>query len=160
MIYSKEMKILFLNISSFFFFFILMIGLFQVFDRQLRLTQNDCIMSYMFPNYLPFGDKVSSRLSHEYNLYYYLEGKENQNVIPKKFDGIPVLFVPGNAGSYKQVRSFAAESYRIVNKINVFYNSEEPSKVNKKIVKKQNNLSNFSINKSNYHQKIRIIEIV
>jgi hypothetical protein len=30
----------------------------------------------------------------------------------KLYAGIPVLYIPGNSGSYKQVRSFGAEAYR------------------------------------------------
>lgn len=37
-----------------------------------------------------------------YGLYAYTEGKLIENVRKHKFTGIPVLFIPGNAGSYKQ----------------------------------------------------------
>lgn len=38
----------------------------------------------------------------KYNLYAYSEGRYTENARNMKFEGIPVLFVPGNAGSYKQ----------------------------------------------------------
>ena len=37
-----------------------------------------------------------------YGLYAYTEGKHIEAVRNLKFNGIPVLFLPGNAGSYKQ----------------------------------------------------------
>jgi glycosylphosphatidylinositol deacylase len=37
-----------------------------------------------------------------YGLYAYAEGKFGIPAKRHKFTGIPVLFVPGNAGSYKQ----------------------------------------------------------
>lgn len=38
----------------------------------------------------------------QYNLYVYGEGEEAAKYYNHKFSGIPVLFIPGNAGSYKQ----------------------------------------------------------
>lgn len=38
----------------------------------------------------------------KYDLYAYSEGRFTENVRNMQFKGIPVLFVPGNAGSYKQ----------------------------------------------------------
>lgn len=39
-----------------------------------------------------------------YELYYYYEGKLQKNINHLVLKGAPVIFVPGNAGSYKQVR--------------------------------------------------------
>lgn len=38
----------------------------------------------------------------KYGLYAYAEGKYTSLAKRHKFTGVPVLFVPGNAGSYKQ----------------------------------------------------------
>lgn len=38
----------------------------------------------------------------KYALYAYSEGRFTENARNMKFEGVPVLFVPGNAGSYKQ----------------------------------------------------------
>lgn len=38
-----------------------------------------------------------------YNLYAYSEGRLTEAARNMKFNGAPVIFVPGNAGSYKQV---------------------------------------------------------
>jgi hypothetical protein len=34
--------------------------------------------------------------------------------IPSPLQGVPILFIPGNAGTYKQVRSFGAEMHKII----------------------------------------------
>lgn len=39
----------------------------------------------------------------KYNLYAYSEGKLTENARRMQFNGAPVIFVPGNSGSYKQV---------------------------------------------------------
>lgn len=38
----------------------------------------------------------------KYGLYAYSEGRFTEKTRNMQFEGIPVLFVPGNAGSYKQ----------------------------------------------------------
>ncbi|XP_062972289.1 GPI inositol-deacylase [Elgaria multicarinata webbii] len=72
-------------------------------------------MTYMFeyPEYLKIKlPRKISRRYPAYELYLYGEGsyaEENKNLI---FTGIPVLFLPGNAGSYKQVRSLGSIALR------------------------------------------------
>jgi len=74
-----------------------------------QLDPKGCAMSYMRPTFihLPDFDTEHSRLASKYSLYLYREAgvDEDPNV-----NGIPILFIPGNAGSYKQVRPFAAEA--------------------------------------------------
>lgn len=41
----------------------------------------------------------------KYNLYAYSEGKLTENARKMQFNGAPVIFVPGNSGSYKQVKN-------------------------------------------------------
>ncbi|KFV13149.1 GPI inositol-deacylase, partial [Pterocles gutturalis] len=56
--------------------------------------------------------KKTARRYPTYELYLYGEGnyaKENKNLL---LTGIPVLFLPGNAGSYKQVRSLGSIALR------------------------------------------------
>ncbi|KAL3526340.1 hypothetical protein ACH5RR_010996 [Cinchona calisaya] len=84
-------------------------GLFHL----LKPISNGCIMTYMYPTYIPiFTPKNMS--STKYGLYSYHEGwrKIDFNDHLKNLNGVPVLFIPGNGGSYKQVRSLAAESDR------------------------------------------------
>uniref|UniRef100_A0A7N0T4W6 GPI inositol-deacylase n=1 Tax=Kalanchoe fedtschenkoi TaxID=63787 RepID=A0A7N0T4W6_KALFE len=79
----------------------------------LKPISNGCVMTYMYPTYipLPVPHNVSSA---RYGLYLYHEGwkKIDFNQRLKSLRGVPVLFIPGNGGSYKQVRSLAAESDR------------------------------------------------
>ncbi|TPX78275.1 hypothetical protein CcCBS67573_g00445 [Chytriomyces confervae] len=62
-----------------------------------------CRMTYMYPDYLPVP--VVSRVS-KYALFEYREGFEHREAEHL----IPVLFIPGNAGAYKQARSVGSVS--------------------------------------------------
>ncbi|GAV85514.1 PGAP1 domain-containing protein [Cephalotus follicularis] len=79
----------------------------------LKPISNGCVMTYMYPTYIPIAspDSVSSA---KYGLYLYHEGWKRIDFKEhlKQLSGVPVLFIPGNGGSYKQVRSLAAESDR------------------------------------------------
>ncbi|XP_065607472.1 GPI inositol-deacylase [Cyrtonyx montezumae] len=72
-------------------------------------------MTYMYeyPEYLKIKlPKKTARRYPAYELYLYGEGnyaEENKNLI---LTGIPILFLPGNAGSYKQVRSLGSIALR------------------------------------------------
>lgn len=75
----------------------------------------DCHSIYMYPSYARINgfDERYTKLAHKYHLYLYREqglDKEPINGDKVELDGIPVLFIPGNAGSFKQVRSIAAEA--------------------------------------------------
>lgn len=74
-----------------------------------HIDPKGCRMSYMRPGYAKFDDfdTEHTRFASKYSLYLYRElGIEND----AKVKGVPVLFIPGNAGSYKQVRPIAAEA--------------------------------------------------
>jgi GPI inositol-deacylase len=71
-------------------------------------SKNDCLMTHMRPSY----KRVNTSSSSHYRLFLYKEDV----TIPKepivaRESGIPVLFIHGNAGSFKQVRSFGHEAY-------------------------------------------------
>ncbi|KAJ5063071.1 PGAP1-like protein-domain-containing protein [Bipolaris maydis] len=79
--------------------------------QSFLLRQQDvkgCGMSYMRPSYTRFGqfDTEHTRFATKYSLYLYREASLDQDARAC----VPVLFIPGNAGSYKQVRSLAAEA--------------------------------------------------
>ncbi|KAJ2494052.1 GPI inositol deacylase [Coemansia sp. RSA 2050] len=68
-----------------------------------------CAMSYSRPRFVEqteFDDRWT-RFSTKYKLYLYREG--GYDAFDEAFR-IPILFVPGNAGSHKQVRSIASAS--------------------------------------------------
>ncbi|KAF2122278.1 GPI inositol-deacylase-like protein [Lophiotrema nucula] len=74
-----------------------------------QLDVKGCGMSYMRPSFAKYSDfdTEHTRFASKYSLYLYREGGIDDDIRVK---GVPVLFIPGNAGSYKQVRSLAAEA--------------------------------------------------
>ncbi|KJZ78116.1 GPI inositol-deacylase [Hirsutella minnesotensis 3608] len=74
-----------------------------------QVEPKGCRMSYMRPSYIHFSnfDTEHTRFATKYSLYLYREQGIDHD---EKLQGIPVLFIPGNAGSYKQVRPIAAEA--------------------------------------------------
>jgi pimeloyl-ACP methyl ester carboxylesterase len=74
-----------------------------------QLDPKGCRMSYMRPSFVRFADfdTEHTRFASKYSLYLYREGGLDEDT---KVKGVPVLFIPGNAGSYKQVRPIAAEA--------------------------------------------------
>ncbi|GJJ07529.1 hypothetical protein Clacol_001731 [Clathrus columnatus] len=76
-----------------------------------RLSPQACRMSYMTPSYALETDFNSSwtRLARRYSLWLYREYSWESH---EKLNGTPVLFIPGNAGSSRQVRSIASSATR------------------------------------------------
>ncbi|CAH2238309.1 jg17468 [Pararge aegeria aegeria] len=70
-------------------------------------------MTYMFeyPQYVRLGVNISYKYP-QYGLYAYSEGRYTERSRKMWFDGIPVLFLPGNSGSHMQVRSIASVALR------------------------------------------------
>ncbi|KAM6934548.1 GPI inositol-deacylase [Xenentodon cancila] len=93
------------------------LGLLVVGMRELLtgFEENRCSMTYMFelPEYrrLVIPHRVA-RLYPAYGLYLYGEGLYAQETRTLKLKGAPVLFLPGNAGSYKQARSLGSVALR------------------------------------------------
>ncbi|XP_018431645.1 PREDICTED: GPI inositol-deacylase [Nanorana parkeri] len=86
--------------------------------------ENRCSMTYMFeyPEYQKIKlPKKAARLFPAYELHLYGEGiyAENNKQLP--LNGIPVLFLPGNAGSYKQARSIGSIALRKAENIDLRY---------------------------------------
>jgi len=87
------------------------------YDVFFKLEPNHCSMTYMYemPQYVtvPMTQQINNSFP-KYNLVVYGEGegKRTSNLQKNKFSGIPVLFIPGNAGSVKQVRSLASVALR------------------------------------------------
>ncbi|XP_055593310.1 GPI inositol-deacylase [Uranotaenia lowii] len=78
-----------------------------------KVEENQCKMTYMFeyPQFsrisFPEDDNFTG-----YGLYAYSEGHMVEMVRRMEFTGAPVLFIPGNGGSYKQARSLASVALR------------------------------------------------
>lgn len=98
------------------FLFLILILFFLGFYTYLKPVENGCAMTYMFqyPEFIriTMDSRVRKRFP-SYNLYAYGEGAHAASLSSGSFTGTPVLFVPGNAGSYAQVRSMASIAYRM-----------------------------------------------
>lgn len=74
-----------------------------------------CRSTYMFPSYahIKSFDESHTEYALKYSLYLYRE--QGKDPVPDEgqgfslLSGVPALFIPGNAGSYRQVRSIASE---------------------------------------------------
>ncbi|CAB1346762.1 unnamed protein product, partial [Coregonus sp. 'balchen'] len=93
------------------------LGLLAMGLRELLLgfEENRCNMTYMFehPQYRRVAlPRRVARLYPAYGLYLYGEGQYAQDTRKLKLTGAPVLFLPGNAGSYKQARSLGSVALR------------------------------------------------
>ncbi|EFA08175.1 GPI inositol-deacylase-like Protein [Tribolium castaneum] len=75
--------------------------------------ENKCEMTYMFeyPQFVRISNKIDDKYPR-YGLYAYSEGRLTEKTRNMFFDGIPVLFIPGNAGSHRQGRSLASVALR------------------------------------------------
>lgn len=72
-----------------------------------------CEMTYMFeyPQYVRVFHDIDE-VYPKYGLYAYGEGRITKKARNMHFDGVPVIFIPGNAGSHHQVRSLASVALR------------------------------------------------
>ncbi len=80
-----------------------------------QLDPQGCVMSRMSPTYIKLSgfDTEHTRFATKYSLYLYREeGVDQYSQDNIGLKGAPVLFLPGNAGSYKQVRSLSSEASR------------------------------------------------
>jgi len=80
-----------------------------------QLDPQGCVMSRMSPTYIKLSgfDTEHTRFATKYSLYLYREeGVDEYSRENIGLRGAPVLFLPGNAGSYKQVRSLSSEASR------------------------------------------------
>ncbi|RWW31150.1 hypothetical protein GW17_00004241 [Ensete ventricosum] len=85
------------------FVWVAITGLYEL----LKPVPSGCIMTYMYPMYVPIPTPANVS-SDKYGLFLYHEGwkKIDFDEHLKKINGVPVLFIPGNGGSYKQASLF------------------------------------------------------
>lgn len=106
---KKIQKSSYFTLFIFGFFSIALISLTCLSFFHLHVEPKYCRMSYMTPSF----HRISSfnynytRLHSKYSLHLY---REKNIDLPFDSSGIPVIFIPGNAGSYRQVRALAAAS--------------------------------------------------
>ncbi|CUS25088.1 LAQU0S26e00760g1_1 [Lachancea quebecensis] len=104
-----------LRIITLGFLLVLLVAAASFFKKFTGADSPKCRSIYMYPSYARIDgfDERFTKLAKKYHLYLYREqGKDREplenNLI--QLDGVPVLFIPGNAGSFKQARSIAAAS--------------------------------------------------
>ncbi|KAJ6616258.1 PGAP1-like protein-domain-containing protein [Mycena sp. CBHHK59/15] len=89
---------------------------FATLDIANDLSPQGCRMSYMWPSYVLQSqfDASWTPLARRYSLWLYREvdGHGRGWEPTHATDGVPVLFIPGNAGSSRQVRSIASSATR------------------------------------------------
>ncbi|KAF8165658.1 GPI-inositol-deacylase [Crassisporium funariophilum] len=84
-------------------------------DIAENLSPQGCRMSWMSPSYVlqPDLDTNWSPLARRYSLWLYREvGWDSVQESGRRRGSLPVLFIPGNAGSSHQVRSIASSASR------------------------------------------------
>ncbi|KAL5488183.1 BST1 [Sanghuangporus weigelae] len=94
-------------------FVLILLLAYSAFDTPAKISPQGCRMSYMSPSYVLLtgfnASWTSPSLASRYRLMLYREvGWDPQN----ELRGMPVLFIPGNAGSAHQVRSIASSASR------------------------------------------------
>lgn len=74
-----------------------------------QLDSDTCVVPRMWVAYAPIEGLTQehSRLAQKYSLYL-VKSTPYDIPLPVRPSGVPVLFVPGNAGSYRQIRSISA----------------------------------------------------
>ncbi|KAL8762203.1 MAG: hypothetical protein Q9184_001761 [Pyrenodesmia sp. 2 TL-2023] len=100
--------------------FLFLLFIFHSFTTR-QLDSKGCEMYYtrsMFFNFADF-DTEHTRFASKYSLHLYREVGFDEDA---KVKGVPVLFIPGNAGSYRQARSLASET------VQYYYNTVQQDK--------------------------------
>lgn len=87
--------------------------LFGLLNNHFSDKNNYCGMTYMFeyPQFVRISLNDNTNVP-QYGLYAYSEGRFTERARKMWFDGIPVLFLPGNSGSHMQARSLASVALR------------------------------------------------
>ncbi|CAH1397518.1 unnamed protein product [Nezara viridula] len=93
-------------------FLFLLLFLAGVFNFLTTSEPHRCNMTFMYeyPQLVRVALPPGTNNYKKYGLYVYGEGRIIHKVREMKFDGVPILFIPGNRGSPKQVRSLASVS--------------------------------------------------
>ncbi|XP_064602654.1 GPI inositol-deacylase-like [Liolophura sinensis] len=131
-----------------------------IIDVLRNFEDNQCEMTWMYeqPEYHSITlNKKFQRQFPRYGLYFYGEGNYAHQMKKLKFalTGVPVLFIPGNGGSYKQVRSLGSVAQRKAQNMNNFFHfnyfsvdlNEELSGMHGAVLYQQTEFVNYCIRK-------------
>ncbi|KAL0893128.1 hypothetical protein ABMA27_014761 [Loxostege sticticalis] len=94
--------------------FLFVLGyLFGILNVYFNDKNNYCVMTYMFeyPKFVHISVPENA-IYPQYGLYAYSEGRFTERARKMWFNGVPVLFLPGNSGSHMQARSIASVALR------------------------------------------------
>lgn len=100
-------------------------------DIQGEPNLQSCEMSYSQPQYykIDLPKTFTKKKNINYSVYLYREYGIDKNTLAGQLNGIPLIFIPGNRGSFKQVRSIASETSRLYynkfHKKNLFEKNEK-----------------------------------
>ncbi|XP_053690487.1 GPI inositol-deacylase isoform X2 [Sabethes cyaneus] len=101
------------RLSLVFSMFMLLLFMYGILINVQKIEDNKCRMTYMYevPQFLRLP-LLESDSFPAFGLYAYTEGENIHKVKSVEFSGAPILFIPGNGGSFKQVRSLASVALR------------------------------------------------
>ncbi|XP_073945393.1 GPI inositol-deacylase isoform X2 [Choristoneura fumiferana] len=99
------------QIVSLIFFVAFLLGILNI---HFSDRTNYCEMTYMYeyPQFVKISVPENKDFP-QYGLYAYSEGRFTERARKMWFDGVPVLYLPGNAGSHMQARSLASVALRM-----------------------------------------------
>ncbi|KAJ0177266.1 hypothetical protein K1T71_007275 [Dendrolimus kikuchii] len=108
--FLKMMSSSIFQIFSVLFFLAYLLGVFNIYFSD---KTNHCTMTYMYeyPQFVRMS-VPENNIYPQYGLYAYSEGRFTERARKMWFDGVPVLFLPGNSGSHMQARSLASVALR------------------------------------------------
>ncbi|XP_037939249.1 GPI inositol-deacylase isoform X2 [Teleopsis dalmanni] len=86
--------------------------LYGIYNIYIEVEENACRMTYMFQKPQFSEVKIDNKLYAQYGLFHYYEGAFRSDGYQNNLNGLPIIFVPGNGGSYKQGRSLASVAIR------------------------------------------------
>ncbi|KAK3758559.1 hypothetical protein RRG08_050999 [Elysia crispata] len=137
--------------------FIISIVAYGIHDLLTNFEDNGCEMTYMFeyPEYQKIDIGDGQEKYPNYALHIYGEGVYANRIRNLQLNGIPVLFIPGNSGSHKQVRSLGSVALRMAerSRIKVHFNyfvvdiNEELSGLYGGVLKKQTEFVHLCLQK-------------
>ncbi|CAD1810028.1 PGAP1-like family protein [Candida parapsilosis] len=89
-----------------------------------------CRPVWMYPSYIKIHsfDQSHTKYASKYSIYLYREqgrdklppegnGDNDDDVVGMELEGVPVLFIPGNAGNHRQARSIAARTSELYDEL-------------------------------------------
>ena len=88
--------------------FVILLTLISIYSIKYHVDPKRCYGQYIIPNYKKIEiNSTNKLLSEKYQLFRH----SFSDGYP---EGLPLLFIPGSAGSFNQIRSFSSISRRVL----------------------------------------------